>query len=424
MKVQIDLNIKRAASLAITAVVMVTLNAQKSPRATERLAPQFVVDPLWPKPLPHHWVLGAVVGISVDQQDHIWIIHRPNSLEPKEVFADQKPAAGKCCSAAPPVLEFNESGDLLRSWGGPGQGYDWPSSNHGITVDFKNNVWIGGNGNGRGGSAPLIANARDAQGHPTADGYQDSVILKFTVDGKFLMQIGKPGQSKGSNDTENLRGPAKMWVDPRTDELYVADGYANKRVIVFDANTGRYKRHWGAFGHQPDDADLGPYDPKSALDQQFRNPVHCAVLSNDNLLYVCDRINDRVQVFRPEGTFVREKIYYPDTLGDGSVFDVAFSADSAQKFMYISDLTNEEIHIVDRSTLEVLKSFGDGGRQPGQFYGLHSIATDSKGNIFTTETYRGQRVQKFLYKGIATIKSVDEGAVWPSVQAKPTSDRR
>ena len=239
------------------------------------------------------------------------------------------------------------------------------------------------------------------------------MILKFTQDGKFLMQIGKAGQSKGSNDTENLRGPAKMWVDPKRNELYVADGYGNKRVIVFDADTGKYKRHWGAYGHRPDDTDPGPYVPGQPLDQQFRNPTHCAVLSDDDLLYVCDRVNDRIQVFKPDGTYLKEKIYYPNTLGDGAMFDIAFSKDPQQKYMYVSDGTNMKIHILDRATMEVLTSFGDGGRQPGEFYAVHSIATDSNGNIFTAETYRGQRVQKFLYKGIGPVTTPDQGVPWP-----------
>jgi DNA-binding beta-propeller fold protein YncE len=239
------------------------------------------------------------------------------------------------------------------------------------------------------------------------------MVLKFTQEGKFLMQIGKPGESKGSNDTDNVKGAAKMFIDPKTDELYVADGYGNRRVVVFDAETGKYKRHWGAYGHKPDDTPLGRYNPSDPPAQQFRNPVHCAELSNDGLLYVCDRPNDRIQVFKPDGTFVKEQILYKDTLGDGSVWDIAFSKDPHQTYIYLADGANEQIHILLRETLEVLTSFGDGGRQPGQFYAVHSIATDSKGNIFTTETYRGQRLQKFAYKGLAPIAKQEQGVVWP-----------
>lgn len=374
-------------------------------------APKFEVDAFWPKPLPNHWILGNAVGVSVDSQDHIWIVHRQGTLEKMETYAQQTPPGGDCCVAAPPVLEFDEAGNLIGHWGGPGPGYDWPASMHGITVDYKGNVWIGGNGRNVPGVQPPAVTP--VEGQVPIGPYHDCMILKFTQDGKFIMQIGKPWGSKGSNDTENLRGPAKMWVDPKTNELYVADGYGNKRIIVFDADTGQYKRHWGAYGHRPDDTDPGPYTPGKQIDQQFRSPFHCAVLSNDDLLYACDRVNDRIQVFKPDGTYLREKIYYPYTLGDGSMWDIAFSKDPGQKYMYVSDGTNEKIHILDRASLEVLTSFGDGGRQPGEFYAVHSIATDSKGNIFTTETYRGQRVQKFLYKGIGPVTKEDQGVPWP-----------
>ena len=369
-------------------------------------APRFEVDPLWPKPLPNHWVTGSVIGVSVDSHDHIWIIHRPGSLERMETYAAATPPAAECCVAAPPVLEFNEEGDLIGHWGGPGAGYDWPASNHGITVDYKGNVWIGGNGR-------TVPPATGAPAPPANATVNDCMLLKFTQEGKFLMQIGKPGQSQGSNDTANLRMPAKTLVDPKTNELYVADGYGNRRVIVFDADTGVYKRHWGAYGHRPNDAVLPPYRPGGPPDQQFRTPVHCVALAADGLLYVCDRINDRIQVFKTDGTFVKEGFIARDTMGDGSVFDIAFSKDPQQKYLYVADGSNMKIHIVERDTLEVLTSFGDGGRQPGEFYAVHSIATDSKGNLFTTETYRGQRVQKFRFRGLAPVTKKDQGVVWP-----------
>jgi DNA-binding beta-propeller fold protein YncE len=352
-------------------------------------APKFEVEPLWPKPLPNHWLMGNAIGVSVDSQDHIWVVHRGASLEAKEVYATTNPPSSECCSPAPPVLEFDEEGNLLAHWGGPGQGYDWPGSMHGITVDFKGNVWLG------------------------ASGAKDGQVLKFTQDGKFLMQIGHPGMSKGSNDLENLNKAAKLFVDKKTNELYVSDGYGNHRVIVFDADTGKYKRHWGAYGNKPDDANPGPYNPDAPVSQQFRNPVHCAELSNDGLLYVCDRTNDRMQVFKPDGTFVKEIFVAKRTLGDGSVWDMAFSKDPQQKYIYLSDGANEKVYIILRESLEILTSFGDGGRQPGAFYAVHSIATDSKGNVFTTETYRGQRVQKFVYKGLAPVTKKDQGVLWP-----------
>jgi DNA-binding beta-propeller fold protein YncE len=319
-----------------------------------------------------------------------------------------KPPAADCCAAAPPVLEFNEAGDLIGHWGGPGKGFDWPASNHGIDVDYKGNVWIGGNGRGQQAAALPADESRMGGGR-----VHDSMVLKFTQSGQFLMQIGKPNQGKGSNDTENLRLPAKTLVDPKTNELYVADGYGNRRVIVFDADTGKYKRHWGAYGHKPDDTQLPPYNPNDPPAQQFRTPVHGLALANDGMLYVCDRINNRIQAFKTDGTYVKEVIIEKNTLGDGAAFDVALSRDPQQKFIYLADGSNMKVHVLLRDTLEELTSFGDGGRQPGQFYAVHSIATDSKGNIFTTETYRGQRVQKFLYRGLTAVAKKDQGVVWP-----------
>jgi len=407
------------ALLAVLGIGSAVLGKRAVVEAAAVQAPRFEVDPMWPKPLPNHWVQGMTIGVSVDDKDHIWIIHRGGSLEPKENYVSTNPPGASCCAVAPPVMEFDEEGNLLNHWGGPGQGYDWPDSNHGITVDYKGNVWIGGNGRGTPPTAGKQGKQGKEGGAPfegqvaAADYYHDNMILKFTQDGKFLMQIGKPAQSKGSNDPDNLKGPAKLFIDKKTDELIVADGYGNHRVVVYDANTGKYKRHWGAYGHKPDDTNLGRYDPSAPVAQQFRNPVHCAELSNDGLLYVCDRVNDRIQVFKPDGTFVKEAILNKNTLGDGSVWDIAFSKDPQQKFIFLADGANEKIHIIQRETLEILTSFGDGGRQPGQFYAVHSIAIDSKGNLFTTETYRGQRVQKFIYKGMAPVTKQDQGVVWP-----------
>ena len=418
------------AVIAILGIASLVLDKRATVTAATVQAPRFEVDPMWPKPLPNHWIMGNTIGVSVDNQDHIWIIHRGGSLEPKEVYAITNPPGSECCVPAPPVLEFDEQGNLLNHWGGSnGPGYEWPASNHGITVDYKGNVWIGGNGRAgappaggeEAGNTPGAAQAKQAKQAPAAGRggpggpplYHDSMVLKFTQDGKFLMAIGKAGASRGSNDTENLGLPAKLFIDPKTNELYVADGYGNKRVIVFDADTGKYKRHWGAYGHKPEDTNLGPYKPDAPPAQQFRNPVHCSELSNDGLLYVCDRVNDRIQVFKTDGTFVKEVFIAKNTLGDGSVWDIAFSKDPQQKYFYLADGANEKVYVMLRESLEILTSFGDGGRQPGQFYAVHSIATDSKGNVFTTETYRGQRVQKFVYKGLTAVTKKDQGVVWP-----------
>jgi len=378
-------------------------------KASGVIAPRFVVDPFWPKPLPNGWLLGQSVGVSVDSQDRVWMIHRPGSLEAGELHAATSPKIAECCAAAPPVLAFDQAGNLVEHWGGQGEGYEWPDANHGITVDSQGNVWLGGAGKGRG-SGP-VANGQDVE-IGGVESYHDNMILKFDQHGKFLFQIGKPYSSKGSNDTANLRLPAKIWEDARRGEIYVADGYGNHRVIVFDRDTGKYKRHWGAYGNRPSDADEGEYKPDAPAVRQFRNPVHCAVLSHDDLLYVCDRVNDRIQVFRPDGTFVKEAFIEKQTLGSGSVWDIAFSRDAGQKFLYVADGENNRVHIVDRESLAVLTSFGQGGRQPGEFYGVHSIATDSKGNIYTTETYRGQRVQRFLYKGLAAVTEREQGPPW------------
>jgi DNA-binding beta-propeller fold protein YncE len=352
------------------------------------MAPRFEVDPLWPKPLPNNWYIGMTIGVGVDAQDHVWIVHRPDTISPNEAAADQK--TGECCSKAPPVLEFDQAGNLIGHWGGPGEGYEWPESNHGITIDHKGNVWIGGNG------------ANDAH------------ILKFTQGGKFLAQFGHKGKTAGSNDTENFGRAAKIFVDPKANEAYIADGYLNKRVAVIDADTGKFKRYWGAYGNKPDDTNLGRYNPDAPPAQQFRTPVHCADLSNDRLLYACDRVNNRIQVFHPDGKFVKEQFIAKKSLAEGSVWDIAFSKDPQQKYLYVADGRNQKVHILLRDTLEILTSFGDGGRQPGQFYSVHSIATDSKGNIYTTETYEGRRLQKFVYKGLAPVTKQDQGTVWPS----------
>ena len=351
--------------------------------------PVFEVDPNWPK-MPTNFRAPFVSGITIDPQGNGWLTTRPARAQ-----------GGDDKIVGPPIMIFDPNGGYIRGWGGPGPGYEWPASEHNIFIDHKGYVWVSGD-SCKGQTSPA----------------DDDQVLKFTQDGKFLMQIGKPGRSKGSNDVENLRRPAKIFVDQQTNEAYVADGYGNHRVIVFDAETGKYKRHWGAYGHKPDDVDQGRYDPNAPPAQQFRNPVHCADLSVDRLLYVCDRVNDRLQVFKPDGTFVKEAFYEKQTLGSGSAWDIAFSKDPQQKYIYLADGENDRVHIVDRSSLEVLTTFGEGGRQPGEFYGVHSIATDSKGNIYTTETYRGQRVQRFVYKGLAAVTKADQGVLWPKSGGK------
>jgi DNA-binding beta-propeller fold protein YncE len=375
------------AVLGLTAV-LAGCQAQAGQAGAE--VPLFEVDPLWPKPLPNHWVLGSAIGVTVDSQDRIWIVHRGNGDERTELGAAQDPPTGECCLPAPNVLGYDQEGNLIASWGGPGEGYDWPSSNHGITADHMDNLWIGGNGG------------------------DDAHMLKFAQDGTFLAQFGTPGANTGSHDTENFGRVAKIAFDAAANEAYVADGYGNRRVAVIDMDTGEFKRYWGAYGNEPDDSDIGRYNAADPPAQQFRTPVHCAEPSNDGLVYVCDRPNDRVQVFQKDGTFVQEVSVAPQTLGDGSTWDIAFSRDDEQKYIYLADGKNMKIYVMERATMEILTSFGDGGRQPGQFFAVHSIATDSDGNIYTTETYEGKRVQKFVYKGLGPAPAQNQGTVWPS----------
>ena len=371
--------------ISVLASVAVLSAAQSAP---VRQVPTYEVDPMWPKPLPNSWLVGAIAGIAVDARNHVWIVHRPGTLQPNETRSFWR--------AAPPVLEWDETGNLVSAWGGPGNGYEWPDLEHGIYIDPEDNVWLGGGGE------------KDAQ------------ILKFTRQGKFLLQIGHQGKNRGSNDTENLGGTANMVVDAAANELYVADGYVNHRVIVFDATTGAYKRHWGAYGKKPDDSFFtsagerlpGPfsgavqnenrpsqYDPKGPPAPQFRI-VHAVRISNDGLVYVCDRTNDRIQVFRKDGTFVQEAFIARETFGSGSVWDIGFSTDPAQTFLVVPDGTNQQVYVVLRKTLEVVHTFGGAGHWAGQFYGAHNLAVDSKGNLFITETYEGKRVQKFTYTGM------------------------
>ena len=329
-------------------------------------APQFRVDPFWPQPLPNNWMLGQVAGLAVSDSDNIWIVHRPSTLD-----ARQRGEEGMCCVPAPPVIEFAPDGSVQRSWGGPGEDYEWPESEHGIYVDGNQHVWIGGNA------------------------AADSHILKFTVDGEFILQIGRAGQSGGSNDTDNLGRPAGFTVDEDANELYVADGYGNRRIIVFDNTTGAYKRHWGAYGETPHDEVLPPYSPDAEPDRQYRSPVHDVTISTDGLVYVADRTNNRLQLFQKDGTFVREVFIRPETLGSGSVSGVTLSEDFEQRWLFVPDGTNNVVWILDRSTLDVIDQFGRLGKYAGQFYRLHNLAIDSGGNLYTTEVNVGQRVQKF-----------------------------
>ena len=356
-----------SAALALAIVVAVTLafsGSVTAQRPADGVAPQFQVDPWWPKPLPNNWIIGQASGVAVDRHDHVWVIHRPRSLTEDERGAVLSPPRSLCCVPAPPVLELDADGKLLKSWGGPGAGYEWPLNEHGIFVDHQDNVWIGGNDQ------------------------KDHQVLKFTREGKFLLQIGKAEVTGGDNDHAHLGRPANMNVDPATNELFVADGYKNHRVIVFDAQTGAYKRHWGANGRPPGEAGVKP----------FGNPVHCARLAKDGLLYVCDRMHNRIQVFRKDGAYVKEFFVAPETKGNGSTWDVDLSQDQAQLHLYNADGENNHIWTLLRETGRILGTFGRNGRQAGQFHWVHNMAVDAAGNIYTTEVDTGKRTQKFVLR--------------------------
>ena len=361
-----------AAALALPAGARAT-HAQAPDRALPGV-PRFEVDPFWPAPLPNNWILGQVAGVAVDANDHVWIVHRPRKLTEREAGAVQSPPLSQCCVPAPPVIEFDQAGNVVQAWGGDGPGFEWPNNEHSIFVDHESNVWIGGS-------------------------TDDNQVLKFSRDGKFLLAIGEAGKTGGSNDTLHLDKPSGIHVDPVENEVYVTDGYGNRRVIVFDAKTGRYRRHWGAYGNRPDDTDPGPYDPKAPPAKQFRTPVHGVRVSRDGLVYVADRTNNRLQVFRRSGAFVREVVLAKETLAMGSVWDVAFSHDPAQTYLYIPDGTNQKVWILRRDDLRVVGEFGRGGRNAGYFGWVHSVAVDSSGDLYTGEVDIYKRLQKFRYVG-------------------------
>ena len=388
--------------------------ATKPPAPTTKGAAQtpvnYQVEVLWPKPLPNHWILGSVTGVAVDAQDHIWVLHTASSATPNTELGTgtNPPTAEYCCSAAPPVLEFDMAGNLLSHWGGRGEGYNWPQAPGGIAVDPKGNVWIaaagwpepaagrgGRGGGGRAGGAgaatpPATPTPAPAPPPPTHDAH----VLKFSRDGKFLQQIGKPGTADGNASKTSFNRVANIEVDASANELYLADGFGNRRVVVLDATTGGYKRHWGAYGAAPEDAGPGAYDPAAPPSKQFRT-VTCVAIARDGSVYVCDRQSNRIQVFKKDGGFVKEAIVAKDTRANGAVWDIAFSSDPQQRYLFVADGQSHTIRILQRDSLTEIGTIGTGGRIPGRFNAPSSIAVDSRGNIYTGETFQGQRVQKF-----------------------------
>jgi DNA-binding beta-propeller fold protein YncE len=338
--------------------------------------PMFTVDPTWPRPLPNDWIIGSVTGVFVDARDHVWVTHLIESLTDEEVAASLDPPIASCCLPAPSVIEFDPDGNVVQAWGDPSQDISvYPRNPHGIFVDHNDFVWIGT--------------------------YQHHRVQKFTRSGELVMTIGRYDETGGSNDTELLGGPAGIWVDPGTNEVFVADGYRNRRVIVFDGETGAYLRHWGANGEPPVDGGGGGGgggDAATPATQQF-STVHGITGSSDGLIYVADRRGNRVQAFRQNGELVAERVIAPDTRASGSAFVPVLSPDPEQSWLFMADGTNHKVWILDRSDLGIRGEFGKGGHFLGQFLRPHGMDVDSRGNLYVGEASTGRRVQRFTVSG-------------------------
>jgi DNA-binding beta-propeller fold protein YncE len=361
--------------LAHTALILSVSSCQTAPdgRPAGGVAggAAFHVDPTWPRELPNNWILGAVTGVYVDSRDHVWVTHLPETLTPEETAAVQDPPIGTCCAPAPTVIEFDANGDVVQAWGEPTQDITvYPRNPHGIFVDHNDYVWIGT--------------------------YMHHRVMKFRRNGEHVMTIGRYDENAGSNDSTLLGGPAGIWVDPGTNEVFVADGYRNRRVVVFEGESGRYLRHWGAYGETPvDDYDFGDRDPAAPPPRQF-STVHGLIGSRDGMIYVADRRGNRIQAFRQDGAFVAERVIAPETRASGSAFVFSLSPDSEQRWLYMADGTNHKVWIIAREEMEVAGAFGRGGRQVGQFLRPHGMSADSHGSLYVGEASTGRRVQKFL----------------------------
>jgi DNA-binding beta-propeller fold protein YncE len=343
-------------------------NAQAAAQA--RSMPMFEVDKAWPKK-PANMKFGDVSSIAIDANDNAWVLTRPRTLKGDDAKM-----------AASPITIFDAAGNYVRGWGGNGNGYEWPEREHGILIDSKGFVWVGGN------SCP-------SNGLPGLKPVADDQLLKFTQDGKFVMQIGHSNQSKGNADTNNLHRPADAQLYPATNELFVADGYGNHRVAVFDADSGKFKRMWGAFGNKPVDADsceVISYKTFAEPGPQQLSVVHAIRVSKDGTVYVADRENRRVQSFTKDGKFIKQLMK-----GD-AIFarDLAFSPDADQQFLYVG--YDKGVAVVDRKTLDYLGTI----QPPGILGAGHHIQTDSKGNIYIAQTTAG--MQRLTYKGMSPAR--------------------
>jgi DNA-binding beta-propeller fold protein YncE len=391
--------------------------------------PLYEVDALWPQPLEYPAILGPVSGVAVAPDGNVLIVTQSDrSFFSAANEINTLTGTGECCTPIPGVAEFAADGSLVRQWGGPDvQG--WPSRPHGIAVDPEGNVWIGGGWyqppnpagrGGRGGRGGAAAGGRGAGAGaapqeppppPPAPVY-DTHILKFSRTGELIATIGTPGGQPNSASTNSFGGAADFSFDADASEVYVADGYANHRVAVLDMATGAVKRSWGAYGNAPEDAAQAPYDPSAPPAQQFGR-VTCAELSNDGMVYVCDQTNNRIQVFETDGTFVEEVTIAPNTRLNGTVRDIAFSEDADQRWLFVTDGTNERVYVLFRGTLEVKTSFGVGGRYPSHFRELGGIAVAADGTVYTAEDGQGRRVQRFVRTGIGPVPAEHQGAVYP-----------
>jgi DNA-binding beta-propeller fold protein YncE len=359
----------RGPSVAVAAMLAAIAIGQPSPGHAAGLAmPQFQYDPQWLK-LPEKMFMGEVVAAVVDRNDHLWVLHRPRTVKDHDAS-----------EIAPPVLEFDCEGRFLRGFGGPGQGYEWPEVEHSLALTAKGDVWVGGNFRGN---------------LTKPDGHGDDMLLEFDSAGRFVRQIGRKGAGTGNSDTMNFKAPADIFVD-RAGEVYIADGYVNRRVIVFSARDGHFLRMWGAFGTQPPTGN-----PAQAADlQSEKGPpnfsgVHGVEKSRDGLIYVSDRANQRIQVFTPAGKYLRQGFVNRNLSAPLTASGITFSKDRGQKYLFVADWGNGMIVVLDRKTMKTIGTIGHTGTAPGEFKGPHLIDTDSRGVIYVAEV-QGRRLQRLV----------------------------